>query len=75
MATKPSPTTPNQAVACQPLFLSVPEVARRLGIGQTSVWIALIRDGKLPTVRIGRRTLVSVQALESYAASLTSTKS
>jgi len=64
----------HESQVCQPLFVSIPEVARRLGIGQTSVWIVLIREGKIPVVRIGRRTLVSVHALEAFAASLTSSK-
>ncbi len=72
MATKPSSTVvPIESSPTTPLFLSVPEAARRLGVGQTTVWIALIREGKLPVVRIGRRTLVSVRALEEFAASLT----
>jgi excisionase family DNA binding protein len=52
-----------------PIFIGVPEVARRLGIGQTSAW-ALLRDHKLVTVKLGRRTLVPVEALEAFAASL-----
>jgi len=54
------------------LFVGIPEVAHRLGLGETTVWIKLIRDGGLPVVRIGRRTLVSVEALEAFAVSLTS---
>jgi excisionase family DNA binding protein len=73
MSSKSSPTPLGQAVPCQPLFIGVPEVARRFSLGQTSTW-ALIRDGKLPVVRIGRRTLVSVKALEEFAANLTSAK-
>ena len=62
-----------QASPCPVLLHPVPEVARSLGIGQTSTW-ALIRDGKLPVVRIGRRTLVPAQALADFAAKLTSAK-
>lgn len=63
-----------QATACEPLFISVLNAARRLGIGQTSCW-GLIKERKLPVVRLGRRTLVSVSALEAFVASLTSSAS
>ena len=56
------------------LFHSVPEVARILSCGQTTVWM-LLRDNKLPVAHLGRRTLVPVAALEAFAASLTSAKS
>lgn len=69
MAKTPT-SNPTQGVA---LFLSVPEVARRLGIGQTSTW-ALIRDKELPCAHIGRRALVPVAALAEFAARLTSMK-
>jgi len=54
-----------------PLFLSVPAVAQALGIGQTSTWM-LIKEKKLPVTHIGRRTLVSAQALADFAANLSS---
>lgn len=62
-------STNTQTSAWEPLFLSVPAGARRLGIGQTTAW-GLIKDRKLPTVRIGRRTLIPVAGLEAFAASL-----
>lgn len=55
----------------EPMFVSIPEAARRLGIGQTCTW-ALLRDKKLSFVKIGRRTLVPATALAEFAASLTS---
>ena len=55
------------------MFHSVPDVARQLSCGQTTIW-ALLRDRKLPCVRIGRRTLISDQALNEFAQSLTSAK-
>lgn len=73
MAIKSTNPNPGQASPWQPLFYAVPEVARRLGIGQTSTW-ALIRDKKLSVVKIGRRTLVPVQALTDFAAALSSSK-
>lgn len=40
-----------------------------LGIGRT-LFLELVDRGEIPTVRIGRRRLVSTQALEEYAAKL-----
>lgn len=71
MATNTPTSNLGQAQPCPVLFHGIPEVARRLGIGQTFTW-ALIRDKKLPTVRLGRRTLVSEEALQTFVASLTS---
>ena len=68
---KPEKAADRQGKALGPvLFVGIPEVARRLGLGETTVWTSLIRDGRLPVVRIGRRTLVSLGALEAFAASL-----
>ena len=74
MAMKPTSSTPGQAQGCPIMFYGIPEVARSLNLGMTSVW-ALIRDKELPVVRIGRRTLVSAQALAEFAANLTSSQS
>ena len=43
--------------------LSIPEAARVLGIGRSAAYQAA-RAGELPTIRIGRRVLVPVVALE-----------
>lgn len=48
------------------LLISVPKVAKRLGVSPRTVW-KLIHDGLLPSKRIYRRTLVSVKALETWA--------
>ena len=73
MAAKPTPSNHGQPSACPIMFFSIPDVAKALGIGQTTAW-ALIRDGKLPAARLGRRTLVPAQALTDFAISLTSAK-
>jgi len=44
--------------------ISVQEAARRLGIGKDLAYQAA-ESGELPTVRIGRRILVPVAALEA----------
>ena len=49
----------------EPLLMGVREAARLLGIGRDSAY-ALIREGRLPAVRIGRRILVPRAALERW---------
>ena len=46
---------------------SVPEAARVLGIGRSAAYEAA-RTGQLPTVKIGKRILVPVAALERMLA-------
>lgn len=47
------------------LALNVPEVARCLGIGKNQAY-ALARAGRIPTIRLGKRFLVPVAALERW---------
>ncbi|AQU67823.1 helix-turn-helix domain-containing protein [Streptomyces niveus] len=47
------------------LALTVEEAARRLSVGRTTMY-ALIRDGAVQTVPIGRARRVPVQALSEY---------
>lgn len=47
------------------LAVRVEEAARRLSIGRTTMY-ALIRDGAVQTVPIGRSRRVPVQALNDY---------
>lgn len=49
-----------------PLALSIPEAAKHLGIGRTTLY-RLIGDGVIPVVKIGRRTIVPVASLEALA--------
>ena len=49
------------------LLLTVEEAARRLGIGRTLAW-QLVRQGVLPTVRLGRCVRVPWQALQEWIA-------
>lgn len=53
--------TPSQA-----LFVSVPEAARRLGIGKTLLY-EQIHAGKFPHRKIGGRIVVSVRVIEKMA--------
>ncbi len=47
------------------LLLTVEEAAQRLGIGRTLAW-QLVRDGQLPSVRLGRLVRVPVRGLEDW---------
>ena len=46
-------------------FISVEEVSRILTLGMTGTF-GLLREGVLPRVKIGRRTVVPTQALKAY---------
>ena len=54
---------------CAPALLTVAEAARRLGIGCTKTK-ALIGEGQLGSVTIGRRRLVPAAAIDAYVAEL-----
>jgi excisionase family DNA binding protein len=41
---------------------SIKDTAKALGLGRTSIY-ALIRDGRLETIKFGRRTLVKVESI------------
>jgi excisionase family DNA binding protein len=47
--------------------LSVNESAIQIGIGRSLAW-ALVREGKLRTIRAGHRVLVPVQAIDDFLA-------
>lgn len=47
------------------LAVSVPEAAKRLSVGLTTMW-SLVRSKRVPSVRIGRRTVIRVADLEAY---------
>lgn len=51
------------------LFVSVPEFARRLGVGRSTGY-ELTSSGTVRTVRIGSRVLVPVVEMERYAQGL-----
>ncbi len=49
-----------------PLLIAVPEAARLLGIGATLAW-ELVRLGRIPSIKLGRRVLVPRAGLERLA--------
>lgn len=56
----PVPTEPSRQDL--PLALSVPEAGRLLGIGRNTAYDA-VRNGEIPSLRIGGRIVVPLQAL------------
>lgn len=46
----------------EPLALSINDTAKTLSLGRTSIY-ALIRDGRLETVKLGRRTLIKAASV------------
>jgi excisionase family DNA binding protein len=51
------------AKTTEPLTISVPEAGRRLGIGRNAAYDAA-RRGELPVLRLGRRLVVPLAALD-----------
>ena len=49
-----------------PILLSVRQAAQLMGVGKTLTW-ELIRSGALPSIKLGRRTLIPRKAIEQLA--------
>jgi excisionase family DNA binding protein len=47
----------------QRLTMSVDEAAKKLGVGRCQAYAA-VRQGKIPSIRIGKRYLVPIAAFE-----------
>ena len=52
-----------------PRLLTVEEAAQRLSLGRTTLY-ALLKDGQITSVRIGRLRRIPVEALDAYTARL-----
>jgi excisionase family DNA binding protein len=46
----------------QPIVISINETAKALSLGRTSIY-ALINEGRLDAVKLGRRTLIKVESI------------
>ena len=46
----------------QPIATSINDAAKALSLGRTSIY-ALIREGRLETFKLGRRTLIKVDSV------------
>lgn len=51
----------------KPLTVTVATTRKLSGLGNTTIW-ALIKEGKLEAVHVGRRTLVTFRSLEALLA-------
>ena len=49
----------------QPLLLTVPQVAKELGLSRTMVYLLIDREG-LPVVRFGRAVRISAPSLHKW---------
>jgi DNA binding domain, excisionase family len=56
-----APITP----AIAPLGVSVKDAAKALSISERTLW-QLTKDGKIPSVRAGKRVVYSVDALKAF---------
>ena len=48
----------------EPIATSINDTAKALSLGRTSIY-ALIRKGRLETVKVGRRTLVKTKSIRA----------
>ncbi|WP_051518295.1 helix-turn-helix domain-containing protein [Intrasporangium chromatireducens] len=62
-------TQSSENAVIPPVLYRVDEAAEALRISRSVIY-ELIRSGQLRTVKVGRRRLVPVQALDDYVASL-----
>ena len=46
----------------EPIAYSINDTAKALSLGRTSIY-ALIKEGRLETLKLGRRTLVRVESI------------
>jgi excisionase family DNA binding protein len=49
----------------QPMLLTVPQVAKKLGLSRTTVYVLINREG-LPVVRFGRAVRISALSLQKW---------
>jgi hypothetical protein len=66
-------TTPSSSVSMTPILVTIPQAAAMIGRGVTFIYTA-IGDGTLQAVKSDKRTLIVVESLRTYAASLPAAK-
>jgi hypothetical protein len=71
MSTPSTISPPPHTIA--PLTVTVATARKISGLGNTKLW-ELIRDRKLETVHVGRRTLITFQSLQSLLTPCTSSE-
>lgn len=52
----------------QPITATINDTAKALGLGRTSIY-ALVREGRLEAIKLGRRTLIKVESIHRLIAS------
>jgi hypothetical protein len=62
-STAATPVVDDSATPLKPITVTVPTACAVSGLGPTTIW-ALVKEKKLDTVKIGRRTLVTWNSLE-----------
>jgi excisionase family DNA binding protein len=67
--TEPSGTAVPLELEGDLTLVTVEEAARRLSVGRTTLY-ALLKEGEIPSVRIGRLRRIPVEALTDYAVRL-----
>jgi len=65
VVTPPEKPKPKQAESIERVSVSIQDAAKMLGISKPH-FLPLIKEGKIRTVKIGRRILVSVQSLREF---------
>ncbi|ART70699.1 DNA-binding protein [Mycobacterium dioxanotrophicus] len=67
IATLLAAAQPAQPAAAQPTLLTVAETAEKLRCGQTLIY-AMLKDGRLASVKVGRRRLVKAADVDRFIA-------
>ena len=63
----------NSTVSMVPILVTIPQAAAMIGRGVTFIYAA-IGDGRIEAVKSDKRTLIVVESLRTYAASLPAAK-
>lgn len=66
-AAPPPPPHPPPLIPAERITYTVREAASALGIGRTSIWMA-IKDGRLAAIKLGHRTLIPAESLRAWIA-------